>query len=214
MATVWVLCLQAQAVGCGSPGEEGGGGADGSGGAVGAAGAGGTISSGGAPDGGGGAGSSASASTGSGGSCRGETNGAWAEWRMPNPVATGLPNAASYDTSSPGIVRDQVTGLEWQRDIHPDSYTWADAQAHCASLQLGGARPWRLPSRIELVSIIDFSSSNPAIDAAAFPATPASYFWASSRVALAGCWAWSVNFGNGGTSYAEASYAQRVRCVR
>jgi hypothetical protein len=37
----------------------------------------------------------------------------WADWPMPNPPTTDLPNPQSYDTGrTPGVVFDRVTKLE------------------------------------------------------------------------------------------------------
>ncbi len=90
----------------------------------------------------------------------------WANWPMPNPPSTGLPNPQSYDTSVTGIVKDKVTGLMWQQtDILAAGYpTVQDAAAYCAGLTLGGYADWRLPSRVEVWSIDDTSSSSPAMD--------------------------------------------------
>ena len=90
----------------------------------------------------------------------------WANWPMPNPPSTGLPNPQSYDTSVTGIVQDKVTGLTWQQTdtLAADGSTVKDAVAYCAGLTLGGYIDWRLPSRIELWSIDDTSRSSPAMD--------------------------------------------------
>src|SRR5262249_6415642 len=47
----------------------------------------------------------------------------WARWPMPNPPITGLPNPQSYETSTPGIVLDKLTGLMWERTVDANSYT-------------------------------------------------------------------------------------------
>ena len=47
-------------------------------------------------------------------------------------------------------------------------------------LTLEGHDDWRLPTRLELVSIVDFAAYEPAIDRAAFPGTPAFGFWSGS----------------------------------
>jgi hypothetical protein len=89
----------------------------------------------------------------------------WANWPMPNPPSSGLPNPESYDTSVPGIVLDRVTGLAWQQtDVATAAATMEDAAAYCAALALGGYDDWRLPSRIELWSIQDFAHVAPALD--------------------------------------------------
>ena len=134
----------------------------------------------------------------------------WALWPMPNPPGTGLPNTASYDTSAPGIVKDRMTGLEWQRDVDPSSYKWADAKDYCAKLQLQGGC-WRLPTMVELMSLVDFTVIKsvttdagtqypPKIDVSAFPDTPSDVFWTSSPLAGDPSRAWYVDFSSGSSS--------------
>jgi hypothetical protein len=137
-------------------------------------------------------------------------------WPMPNPAASGLPNPAQYDTSQPGVVIDRVTGLSWQRDVDPASYLPPDAAALCAGLSLGGAA-WRLPTLIELLSIVDFTRSSPSIDPDAFPATPGDSFWTSTPVVGAdgpSGQAWYVGFTTGFSYQGHVDFlALRVRCV-
>ncbi len=148
-----------------------------------------------------------------GGFCtNGDCGSEWAGWRMPNPVAAGLPNPASYDTTTPGVVLDNVTGLMWERVVAPNGYAWADAKTYCASLTLAGHNNWRLPTEIELVSLVDYTAS-PAIDATAFPGT-SSYFWSSSPVAGDSINAWVVSFINGYPMFNDVTIPFNVRCVR
>ncbi len=140
-------------------------------------------------------------------------------WPMPNPPSTGLPNPQSYDTSTSGVVTDNVTGLMWQRAVSAASYYWDDAHAYCADLALAGKADWRVPSRIELVSLIDFTRSNPSIDPTAFPSTPSAEFWTTSPSAGTAQYAWTVNFTTGdvkpfGNHRDVPTDALRVRCVR
>jgi hypothetical protein len=89
------------------------------------------------------------------------------------------------------LVTDNVTGLVWQgcaagrtgtdcggAIFEPD---WSGAVEYCETLTWGGLTDWRLPSRYELQSLVDYgTSSHPAIDRTAFPATPSAPFWSSS----------------------------------
>jgi len=141
----------------------------------------------------------------------------WANWRMPNPASTGLPNPSSYDTSTPRIVRDNVTGLIWQLDVSKTAYAWADAKAYCQSLELAGFRDWRLPSRIELVSLIDYTiaAPGPVIDKTAFPGAPSDTFWtASPEPGYGGSRAWYVQFSNGFAFTDSSTVTYSARCVR
>jgi hypothetical protein len=150
-----------------------------------------------------------------GGTC--VTDYEWALWPMPNPAGLGLPNAALYDAADPDVVKDKVTGLTWEKDVDPARYLWdgtggpGSVQAYCAGLAKAGGG-WRLPTQIELYSLVDFTRTNPAIDPA-FPGTPSTYFWSATADEGRAGSAWYVDFGFG-TSYAGPRNAFRVRCVR
>jgi Protein of unknown function (DUF1566) len=139
---------------------------------------------------------------------------AWARWPMPNVRLPGLPNPQSYDTAIPNLVTDRITGLMWQRNVPNKFLTFQDAQRKCAGLSLGGYTDWRLPSRIELVSLIDTTHIQPSIDGVAFPSTPIDWFWTSSRAADDPNAAWYVYFYFGYPKTDEIGSQFSVRCVR
>jgi hypothetical protein len=139
----------------------------------------------------------------------------WAQYPMPGTSG----HARSYQIT--GIagsetVIDCVTGLEWQRAVDPASYTQADAVAYCNGLTLAGYTDWRLPSRIELVTLVDYlvASPGPTIDTTAFPGTPGAGFGSASSVASSPSDMWSVYFYGGIVSYNAVTYSYRARCVR
>ena len=135
---------------------------------------------------------------------------------MPNPGTSGLPYPQAYDlTTTVGVVVDKVTNLKWQQTIDGAAFSWPDARAFCSGLTLAGGG-WRLPTRIELVSIVDFTSANPVIDLRAFPGTPQARFWTASPVAGEPSNAWAIDFafGNGLNYSAPTFTSYRVRCVR
>jgi hypothetical protein len=103
----------------------------------------------------------------------------------------------------------------WQQAVPSAEYTWANAVAYCPTLTLAGHSDWRLPSVIELVSIVDIGQSSPSINGTYFPSTPATNFWSSSPAADSPSNAWNVNFGIGvvGDGY-DVSNTFGVRCVR
>lgn len=146
------------------------------------------------------------------GTCR---NRAWAGWPMPNPVSTGLPNPANYDTSTAGVVVDRVTGLEWQADGTIGSMmTQSEAVAFCQGLSLNGHTDWRLPSVIELVSIVDRTRFNPSINVSAFPITPLGEYWTSSAHLGFLDRGWYVGFDSGIVWTTPSSTPSYARCVR
>jgi hypothetical protein len=131
---------------------------------------------------------------------------------MPNPASLTLPNAQFFMLRG-ALAIDQVTGLHWQRDFNGKA-TQAEAVAACEELKLEGFDDFRLPARIELVSLVDFTTS-PSIDAASFPATPADYFWTQTLLPFDNRRAFSVYFGSGETGYGAANGPTAFsRCVR
>ena len=141
---------------------------------------------------------------------------AWASWPMPNPASVGLPNPASYDTSSAEVVLDNVTGLAWQKGTAPDALLWKDASGYCRDLVLGGNDDWRLPALVELVSLIDFTRQVPALDPSAFPDTTGANFWSATPLAgSAGTEEWYLAFSTGFTYHGHGEMLSlRARCVR
>lgn len=145
-------------------------------------------------------------------------------WPMPNASLllelyggapsgqTMLPNPPSYDVS-PSAVVDRLTTLVWQREIDKGARDWTAAAAYCRDLGLLGFTDWRLPTRLELLSITDFTRAAPAIDPGAFPETPIGFYWTSSPRPGSDL-AWSVDFESGTMYSGETSFAIFARCVR
>lgn len=94
----------------------------------------------------------------------------WALWSIPE-----LPRSDDQFEVRGEIARDLVTQLEWQRQVSQQAISIDDAAAQCESLELDG-RGWRLPTRMELLSIVDYSRASPAINTQVFPNTPSGAF--------------------------------------
>lgn len=135
----------------------------------------------------------------------------FARWTMPNFTA-GLPNMASY-TPSTDTVKDNVSGLIWQR-VPPPNMSQAAAEAYCEGLQLDGACDWRLPQRIELISISDYTRIDPTINTTVFPGTRPIAYWSATPERNAPQRAWYVSFLNGLIDTTIRTDAYGVRCVR
>lgn len=112
-----------------------------------------------------------------------------------------------------GTVTDLTTGLMWQQ-AEAGAMTWTQAQAYCANLKLAQFNDWRLPTTIELRSIVDYSRNYPAINTGVFPGTISSGYWSSTPFALHGNIVWVVNFADGSVDYDLKSNSLYVRAVR
>jgi hypothetical protein len=130
------------------------------------------------------------------------------------PVAAAVP-AGRYTYPSAGTVYDTMTKLTWQQAVPTATYSQTDAITYCAGLgaTVGGSG-WRLPTLKELATIVDESRANPAIDPAAFPATPTDQFWSSSSRAGDPTYGWTVTFSYGASSETPTKFVYHVRCVR
>jgi len=134
---------------------------------------------------------------------------------VPADVAAGAPHLEAYTDNGDGTVTDDVTGLMWQRVVSPEQRPWADAAVYCAGVTLGGHSDWRVPTEIELISLIDGSVPiGPVIDAVAFAGTPAGYYWSSLPMADLSGNAWLVDFNSGSAYDAAIDGPEYVRCVR
>ena len=124
--------------------------------------------------------------------------------------------ARSYSRSAVGVVKDNVTGLAWQDDTEAKTVmkNWDEAGLSCADLLLEGGG-WRLPTILELQSIVVDGVYNPNIDTTVFVnyATTDNY-WSSTTYAGSGSYAWLVNFYDGYTDSYNKTSIRYVRCVR
>jgi hypothetical protein len=132
---------------------------------------------------------------------------------MPNSTA-GQPNPQSFDVSRDDVALDRVTGLLWQRKLVAEAASFAGAREACGNLNLAGYDDWRLPSRIELVSILNLARVQPAVDPEVFPETPNDWFWTSSPGAGDPQTAWYVYFYFGYPNTELTSNRFSWRCVR
>lgn len=150
-------------------------------------------------------------------------------------------NPASYTDLGNGIVRDNVTGLEWVQDGNliasrnpefdndVDTFgsmagdgrvTWQHALDYVGLLNNGtfiDYNDWRLSTIKELATLVDSSIPfpGPTIDTDFFPGTVSSSYWASTVVASTPSLAWDIDFRNNGyVGAGQKFYNQYVRVVR
>jgi hypothetical protein len=126
-----------------------------------------------------------------------------------------------YTDDGNGTVTDNNTGLMWQKDENPSYYNWYQAsgkyhatynpssQNVCGSLIIGSYSGWRLPTKKELMNIMD----------SAIPLSGRTIYWSSTTTASYQDKAWAVDFpagaavsnGKGGYNVYDGLH---VRCVR
>lgn len=127
-------------------------------------------------------------------------------------LAAGAGHAAGrFAVSGDGQeVTDSKSGLTWRRcaeGLRWDGkacsgkllkFSYATAKAKATATAKDGGKAWRIPTRDELVPLLDMGTKKkPRIDVEAFPQTPSAPFWASKPGTDDNLNAWLVNFGNG-----------------
>ncbi|MDH5547047.1 MAG: DUF1566 domain-containing protein [Gammaproteobacteria bacterium] len=109
-------------------------------------------------------------------------------------------NALAATATSWACVRDNTTGLVWEVKTSTNSsteFSWPDAQTYASNLSLCGFSDWRLPTVNELLSLVDYHVSNPAIDTNFFPYTISNYYWTIRESSQTSGVIWVVRFSDG-----------------
>ncbi|WP_428559068.1 MAG: DUF1566 domain-containing protein [Solidesulfovibrio sp. DCME] len=118
----------------------------------------------------------------------------------------------SYRNNGDGTVSDLVTGLSWQQAYDNVPRTREDASAYCQALGLGGFDDWRLPSRRDLLGLVNAGYVNPPIDPV-FTCAKDAYWTDTDRLGSSG-YVWFVDFILGASSYGPQTIQEHFRCVR
>jgi hypothetical protein len=144
---------------------------------------------------------------------------------QPKPAASPIAMPSFVKLSGAGLqlqddaedwvaVKDRTTGLIWSRHtINDERYIWTEAKEAVADVQLCGWSDWRLPTRKELLSIVDDTRVSPAIDIRFFDCK-SDWYWTSTEVARSSDCAWFVYFSYGSSSWGGRGYGGFVRAVR
>ena len=122
---------------------------------------------------------------------------------------------ATIISNGDGTVTDVDTGLIWQETDDNVRRTFTSAFFYCQNLNLAGNSSWRLPNIKQLVSIVDYTRENPAIDETIFPSTKNDAYWSStSSASNPASVVIGVGFRTGGFFSFPIEADMFVRCVR
>jgi hypothetical protein len=131
-------------------------------------------------------------------------------------------NPPDLTDNGDGTVFDNITGLTWeQKTATTEAYTFTfdDAVAYCNDLTLGGQTDWRVPTRKELSTLLNFGTVSPALDTAYFPdytyTTPDDMsYWTATDYHDNSTMVWTVDLAFGLMSPDfKAPVLSKVRCV-
>ena len=135
-------------------------------------------------------------------------------------------NPPKLTDNSDGTITDKLTGLTWEQkaaDGEKLTYTYDDAHNYCEDLNLGGHDDWRLPTRKEYSSILNFGRVSPALDITYFPyysyvKSNDTYYWTISKYHDDPNKIWKIQMSFGlieGTAITgDEPVLHKARCVR
>lgn len=127
-------------------------------------------------------------------------------WYDTNPATNG--GADGFADDDGAICHGYQSGV---------SSTFCNTQAFASRVnqqRYCGFDDWRVPSREELRSIVDYGHYDPAIDTDFFPDSQSVVFWSSSADVYDSGYAWYVYFKDGFDYYGYRDYYDAVRLVR
>ena len=133
-------------------------------------------------------------------------------------------NPPDLKDNGDGTVTDNLTGLTWEQNTEenePNLYTYNEAITYCDDLTLGGQNDWRMPTRKEYSTILNFGTTSPSLDTVYFPYYTSvyeeneSHYWTSSEYYddSSQVWLLRLAFGLVDKTPKEPD-SHRVKCVR
>lgn len=118
--------------------------------------------------------------------------------------------APSYSDNG-NTVTDNNTGLVWMKSDDGTPRDWQGAVDYCNGLDYAGQTDWRLPTRFELKSLVDYGRTNPAINPVF--TCKSSYYWSATTSANYPAYTWVVGFYAGVVGWYGKTDSYYVRCV-
>lgn len=139
-----------------------------------------------------------------------ELTGVTQNWDKNLPSASRFTVLPSFNNAA---VRDNNTGLVWERAPDATQRTWSASTSYCVNKSVGGTFGWRLPSVIELKSVEDPSLAAPFVPTSIFTGVP-SGSWSATTVADSPTLAWSVHLLSGEMVPTQKTGSSYAWCVR
>ena len=113
-------------------------------------------------------------------------------------------------------VRDNETGLVWEKVPETDGQDWSTAQSHCNTKTVGNRKGWRLPTIQELASLVDPCATDPSLPSGhPFFLDTSFAYWSATSIVTDTSRAWGVLFSTGGVvAVNKATTFHFLWCVR
>ena len=136
-----------------------------------------------------------------------------ASWDQTMPTETRFVVLANFNSEA---VLDQNTGLVWERSPAMARVDWKGAKSSCLNKAIGSQRGWRLPSIVELASLLDPSiqdSGSMLPSGHPFLNNPSGFYWSASADGEFSR-AWHLHLSNGHVHMTSKTSLFKTWCVR
>lgn len=143
-----------------------------------------------------------------------------AGWWKARTIVNNKTRFVAKTIGSDDVVIDLATGLMWAANGNAagcnngDTGNWNVAIDYPLALDFAGFTDWRLPNINELISIINYSVSNPSINGTFFPNTGSDKYWTSTNYLPTGQNRFYVRFDYGFTYNSAPTELYLIRSVR
>ena len=124
-----------------------------------------------------------------------------------------LSNISGLSDKGNGTVIDANTSLWWQSVPWGAAMNQADARAFCDNLSLATRSDWRLPTRTEMQTTIDFTANAPAASPLLLNTNGRLFWTLTPSVAQSGAY-WTIDGTSGAATDHNANSTFFARCVR
>ncbi|MBY0418265.1 MAG: DUF1566 domain-containing protein [Pararheinheimera sp.] len=135
---------------------------------------------------------------------------------------------SSFQLNTDGTVLDTTTKLMWSRCLVGQSWDrssgsctgtaqqldWSEALLDAQRSALAGYSTWRLPNAKEVLTLVERSCVDPAINLTAFPASNSENMWTSTTMITQPERAWAIAMYSGKNNTKEKRTRLYVRLVR
>lgn len=135
---------------------------------------------------------------------------------------------SSFQLNTDGTVLDTTTKLMWSRCLVGQSWdsatggctgtarqlSWPEALVESSQTTLAGYSTWRLPNAKEVLTLVERSCVDPAINLVAFPASNSENMWTGTTVVNQPERSWAIAMYSGKNNSKEKVTRLFVRLVR
>ena len=130
-----------------------------------------------------------------------------------------LINPPSLTDNGNGTITDNLTGLMWEKKSAANEglvYTYSAAVAYCENSTLGNFTDWRIPSRKEFSTVLNYEGYSPALDRAFFPdySKLQTNYWTATDNINNSNQNWAIESSFGLCALRDKTKNSKVRCVR